>query len=73
MRHTAFWELMNDEFGSWRAQALFHDLALSTMSSRTAEEALGAGEDPRQVWLAVCEAADVPAERHLGISKPPSK
>lgn len=73
MRLTHFWSLMNDEFGSVRARALARDLTLSPLGSRTAEQALDDGEDPREVWLALCAATDVPAERLLGVTKPSGK
>lgn len=73
MRLTRFWTLMNDEFGQMRARALFEDLTLSPLSSRTARQALDDGEDPRSVWLAICGATDVPADRQLGRKKPGEK
>lgn len=66
MRHTVYWQLMTDEFGSMRAHSLHTDLALSTLGSRTPEKAFDDGEDVRTVWRAVCEAAGIPPERHLG-------
>ena len=33
-------------------------------------EALAAGVPPREVWLALCEATDVPAERRHGAGRP---
>lgn len=66
MRHTVYWELMNDEFGSVRAASLHQDLALSTLGSTTPAEAVERGVDMRTIWLAVCEAAGVPRERWLG-------
>lgn len=70
MRHTLYWDLMNDEFGSIRAASLHTDLALSTLGSLTPAEAFEAGHEPRAVWLAVCEAAGVPEDRRLGRKKP---
>lgn len=72
MRHALYWELMEDEFGRARAASLHTDLALSTLGSRTPAQAFEAGEDPRTVWTAVCDAAGVPPERHLGRDKPRS-
>ena len=71
MRHSVYWELMNDEFGSIRAASLHTDLALSSLGSLTAQEALEQGEDPKVVWLAVCDAAGVPEGRRLGTDKKP--
>ena len=71
MRHRVYWELMNDEFGSVRAASLHTDLALSSLGSRTAEQALEQGEDPKVVWIAVCDATGVPQSRRLGTEKKP--
>ena len=63
MRLTYFRELMDAEFGAVRAASLAHDHVFSQLGGRTAEEALEAGTDPREVWLAVCEVYDVPPSR----------
>lgn len=61
MRVTEFWERMTSRFGSAYADSISRDQVLSSLQGRTAEEALAAGAEPRDVWLAVCEAFDVPA------------
>jgi hypothetical protein len=63
VRLTQFRELMTDEFGPARAAAVSRDHVLADLGGRTVEEALEAGTDPRKVWLAVCDAYDVPARR----------
>lgn len=63
VRLTQFRELMTDEFGAARAAAVARDHVLAALGGRTVEEALEAGLDPRRVWLAVCDAYDVPAAR----------
>jgi Protein of unknown function (DUF3046) len=63
VRLTQFRELMADEFGAARAAAVSCDHVLADLGGRTVEEALEAGIDPRRVWLAVCEAYDVPPVR----------
>ncbi|HEX8519295.1 MAG TPA: DUF3046 domain-containing protein [Pseudonocardia sp.] len=63
MRLTQFRDLMNDEFGPVRAAALARDHVFADLGGRTVEEALEAGIDPRKVWLAVCDAYDVPPVR----------
>lgn len=73
MRHTLYWVLMNEEFGEARAASLHTDLALSTLDSRTAEQAFEAGFDPRDIWIAVCDAMSVPESRRLGREKPRSR
>ncbi|WP_231441602.1 DUF3046 domain-containing protein [Brevibacterium zhoupengii] len=73
MRHTLYWVLMNEEFGEARAASLHTDLALSSLGSRTAEEAFKAGIEPRDIWIAVCDASGVPESRRLGKEKPRSR
>jgi hypothetical protein len=57
---------MVDEFGQAYAQVITRDLVLGALGDRTAEAALAAGEDPKDVWLALCEANNVPKERWAG-------
>lgn len=70
MRHTLYWVLMNEEFGEARAASLHTDLALSSLGSRTAEEAFSAGIEPRDIWIGVCDAMSVPESHRLGKDKP---
>ncbi|MEO7070674.1 MAG: DUF3046 domain-containing protein, partial [Nostocoides sp.] len=44
-----------------------------TLDGRTADAALAAGVPPRAVWLALCEAMDVPERRRLGRDVHPSR
>jgi hypothetical protein len=39
---------------------------LGALDGRTARQALAAGVPPRTVWLALCEATDVPESRRHG-------
>lgn len=66
VRHSHFWDLMDDEFGQQYARTLAHDLVIDGLGDRTAEQALGAGETPRRVWEQVCAAMQVPLERRWG-------
>jgi hypothetical protein len=63
VRLTYFRELMEGEFGPARAAAVSRDHVFSDLGGRTVEEALEAGIEPREVWLAVCRAYDVPPAR----------
>jgi Protein of unknown function (DUF3046) len=63
MRTTAFRTLMSDEFGELRAGSIARDHVFADLDGRTVEEALAAGVPPQRIWLAVCEAFDVPPER----------
>ena len=68
MRRSEFDRAVRDEFGG-RAGSLVADLVLSGVGSRTATQALAAGVPPREVWLALCEEADVPADRRYGVGR----
>lgn len=62
---TEFWARMNRQFGPAYAESVARDQVIRVLGSRTPDEALTAGEDPRTVWLAVCEHFEVPVrERH---------
>ncbi len=63
MRLTHFRQQMAEEFGRVRAEMIAHDHVFSEFGHRTADQALNAGYDPKEVWRAVCEAFDVPPER----------
>lgn len=66
MRMSQFWSLMEGEFGAGYAHTLARHQVLGSLGDRTAEDALGAGIPPREVWHALCDAMDVPEERRLG-------
>ena len=70
MRHSTFWDLMSDEFGAGYAPSLARSQVLSALGDRTAAEALDAGTPPREVWLALCDAMDVPESRRHGRDRP---
>lgn len=63
MRLTHFRQQMTDEFGRIRADTIARDHVFSAFGDRTADQALAAGFDPKEVWLAICEAFDVPSQR----------
>jgi hypothetical protein len=65
MRVTEFWERMRDQFGPSYADAVARDQVIGSLGERSAMDALAAGTDPKQVWLAVCEHFELPlAIRH---------
>lgn len=66
MRHSEFWTLVEEEFGPAHGRALVQDHVLRSLGYRTAGEALEAHEEPRTVWVALCDELDVPAERRWG-------
>ena len=68
MRRSEFDRAVEAEFGA-RAGALLVDLALPTIQHRTAAQAIADGVPPREVWIALCEQTDVPAERRYGAGR----
>jgi hypothetical protein len=48
---------------------LFSDLVLRELGDRTADACIADGEDPKDVWLAICKAENVPQERWHGTNK----
>ncbi|MFI9006293.1 DUF3046 domain-containing protein [Actinosynnema sp. NPDC053489] len=63
MRITMFRKLMADEFGQVRAEMVASDHVLSALGGRTPDQALEAGLPAKEIWLAVCDAFDVPEQR----------
>ena len=51
---------MNRQFGENYAASVAKDYVLDSIGGRTVNQALADGEDVKTVWLAVCEAFDVP-------------
>ncbi|MFC4243116.1 DUF3046 domain-containing protein [Gryllotalpicola reticulitermitis] len=66
MRLSEFHRAIEQEFGSAYGGQLVRELVLIELRGRTAEQALAAGESPRDVWYALCEAMDVPDARRHG-------
>jgi hypothetical protein len=54
---------MNNEFGELRAGSIARDHVFADLAGRTVEQALAAGLEPQRIWLAVCDAFDVPPQR----------
>ena len=69
MKRSEFQTAVDDEFGSAYGGVVVNDLVLERVGGRTAREALAAGIAPREVWLALCEATDVPPERRHGVGR----
>lgn len=68
MRRSEFLRAVSDEFGA-RGGFLLSDLVLEGVGAMTASEAIDRGVPPREVWLALCEACDVPAHRRYGAGR----
>ena len=72
MRVSEFWDLVRDEFGRTQGPTLVRELVLFELDNRTAEQALDDGVPVRDVWLAMCDALDVPQARRWGSDRPAS-
>jgi hypothetical protein len=66
VRHSEFWRLMDEEFGAGYARTVARDQVVAALGGRTAEQALSAHVPPRDVWVALCDAMDVPESRRWG-------
>jgi hypothetical protein len=56
---------MSEQFGASYADNVARYQVIAKLGGRTAKEALDDGEEPRTVWLAVCEHFEIPlAARH---------
>lgn len=60
---------MSDEFGEAYGRVLTQDLVLGDIGGLTAEQAISRGRPAREIWLALCAATDVPAERRYGVGQ----
>jgi len=67
MKLSEFQTAVDDEFGAAYGKVVVNDLVLSAVGDRTARQALAAGVPAREVWLALCEATDVPPSRRHGV------
>jgi len=69
MRLSEFWLAVSDEFGPEYSRVLTSDLVLGEIGGLTAEQGIARGVPPREIWLALCEAMDVPANRRYGVGQ----
>jgi len=63
MRITVFRKLMTEEYGQVRGEMVARDHVLSALGGHTPDQALEAGYPPKGIWLAICDAFDVPEQR----------
>lgn len=68
MRLSEFAVAVADEFGDY-GRVITRDLVLGEVGGLTAEQAIAKGVPAREVWLALCRAADVPPERWHGVGQ----
>ena len=69
MRLSEFWLAVSDEFGDAYGRILTHDLVLGEIGGLTAEQAIKAGTNTREIWLALCRTMDVPPARWHGVGQ----
>lgn len=69
MRLSEFWLAVSDEFGREYGRVLTSDLVLGEIGGLTAQQGIAKGVAPREIWLALCEAMDVPANRRYGVGQ----
>jgi hypothetical protein len=70
VRLSEFWTLVDDEFGAAQGRTLVRDHVVAALDYRTAAQALDAGVDAREVWLALAADLEVPPERWYGREEP---
>lgn len=69
MRLTEFERLLTDEFGRTQGAWVRHSHVLAGFGV-TCDEAIERGDDPRDIWWALCEDFNIPPERQLGKDEP---
>ena len=74
MTRSEFTRALVDEFGDAQSRALMRDLVLDSLGT-TGQEALNTGVTPKTVWMALCDAMDVPVGRRhgVGLAVPPTQ
>jgi len=72
MQVSEFWRAVAAEFGDSYGRTVTRDVVLGEFD-RTAADAISAGADARDVWLALCRAMEVPVERRHGVGQLPRR
>jgi hypothetical protein len=67
VRLSEFRIAVEDEFGAAYGRVVTRDLVLGDVGGLTADQAIKAGVPPRAIWLALCDASDVPESRRYGV------
>ncbi|RRD29692.1 DUF3046 domain-containing protein [Actinomyces bowdenii] len=58
MKHSEFWQAVDEVFGPAHGRSLVQDLVLGALGS-TGAQALEAGIAPRRVWSALCQETEL--------------
>jgi len=61
MKHSEFWERMDDALGRAYARSWAGQFVIAGLGGRTVSEALAQGESPKTVWRAVWAALELPS------------
>lgn len=69
MRESDFWQLVDEVFGRAYGRVLAREQVLPALDGRTPVAALEDGDEPRDVWHALCDALDVPDSERWGTDK----
>jgi hypothetical protein len=67
VRLSEFRIAVAEEFGEAYGRVITRDLVLDAVGGLTADQAIAKGVPARSVWLALCDASDVPPERRYGV------
>lgn len=62
MRHTEFWERLEQAQGPAYARSWAEMYVIRDLGGRTVQQALDAGVPPKEVWRAVWAALELPAK-----------
>ena len=63
VRLTDFHDRVAEQFGTVTGDSMLVDHLLLSLGNRTAAQAIEDGEDPKDVWRALCVEFDVPRSR----------
>ncbi len=73
VRKSEFARAIVDEFGEGYGRVVTRDVVLPTLGNVSADEAIARGDEPRDVWLALCDVESVPVARRHGVGLPKPK
>ncbi|MGB3771792.1 MAG: DUF3046 domain-containing protein [Rhodococcus sp. (in: high G+C Gram-positive bacteria)] len=63
MRLTEFHDRVAEQFGTMSGDSILVDHVITSLGNRSAARAIEDGEDPKDVWRALCGEFDVPRSR----------
>lgn len=60
MRLTEFRDRVAEQFGTAYGDSVLQDHVITSLGNRSASRAIEDGDDPKDVWRALCAEFDVP-------------